>query len=256
MIVLPDNWNDWGNKLVWSAWEDKVVGFVLNQNNFDTLSFAQQADYLKKLYVNNDFDQIKQLASTNKRLRIAFHEAAHVVVGKVVWNGKINFDSVSIGDQTTDEFVARKSVGESEWRVYWSSFFQFKNDKQFIYTQLAWYVLELWLWISHEKAFGHAGQDFHDICTWQLFEYIYDKWLKPIWFDDDGDVQTVSCAPPLTKEEIKRIIIEEICYNEIQPIAQILKNNRWLYCEIACELHKKWSLTQEKVNWLEWLIVS
>jgi len=254
---VPKTWNDWWNwgddneKVVTNCSDNKqITTVVFSQNDFNTLSLWEQANYIRKLYYDSNFDAVKELVQNNERLRIAFHEAAHVVVWMVVWNGNIHFDSVAIRDYDYSRPIMYESIGESEWRVMWSNFFQIENDRQLVHIQLAWYVMEMGMWISNENASRHGSQDFQTIVDWQLFDYIYEEWLQPTHFDDSGRIKANICEPKLTKEQIMTIIMKKICTDELQTVAKILRDNRWWYYTIACALYEKWMLTYDEVEWL------
>jgi len=207
------------------------------ENNFNILTFEEQKKYLSLLLQKNNFDQIRKYIIENNRLRIAFHESAHLVVWTTIENK--SYDNISIEEKKTIH-------GKSEWNVE-RNFARCKNDKNKIYISLAGYVAELWAWLDHITSYNHAKKDFKDIQTREDFEYIYENWYKPIGFKENGDIEVEQQGNRLSKEEIWNEIIQ-ICYKEINNIAWILKENKEKYYTIAVELFKKWFLNKDDIE--------
>ena len=207
------------------------------ENNFNLLTFEEQKKHLSLLLEKNNFNQIRKYIIDNNRLRIAFHESAHLVVGTTIENK--SYDNISIEEKETTH-------GKSEWHVE-RNYPICYNDKNKIYISLAWYVAELSAWINHEIAYQHAVKDFEDILKHESFEEIYQNGFKPIGFDEEGDIKRESITAPLWQQEIKKEIIQ-LCYKELNNIAQILKDKREKYYTIAIELYKRWSLRKSDIE--------
>jgi hypothetical protein len=214
------------NELLWSV-----------EQNFNLLTFEEQNSFLSLLLKDKNFDQIRKYIIENNRLRIAFHECAHLIV----WTSieKKSYDIISIEERET-------MYGTSEWNIE-RSFPYCKTDKNKIYICLAWFVSELSAWIEYKTAYQHATKDFEDIKRRGDDEDIYQYWYKPIGFKENGDIELIQTEKSLSKEEIQAEIIQ-ICYKELNNIAWILKNQREKYYTIAVELFKKWSLSTSDIE--------
>lgn len=214
--------------------------------NTDNISYTE----LKNLLTQKKYDDIREYAKLNDEFRASMHEAAHLIVWKKWAKKPIAIDTVSLGKENNNNFpwVQKKIEGESSWRVEWKSFFSF-SDQQFVQTSLAWYVFERGLGLSHEIASAHAQQDFHDILNRPWYEYIYENWRKPYWFNEEWDLVCEKWDNLVSSNEIQNTLIQ-IAYKELQSVWTLLSTNRDLLYSIWIELFENKVLDDEKVNLL------
>ncbi len=219
------------------------------QQSLNESEEVMSVEELRSLFAQKNYNAIKEYAKQNDLFRTSLHEASHVILWKR-WSLKsVIIDSVSIGKKNNNDWslaIQKKIDWISSWRVVWKNFFDF-SDKHFIQTLIAWYVFERWLGFSHEIAASHAQQDFQDIVNRPWYEYIYENWWSPSYFNEEGDLVCEEVNPLLTHQQIRDKLIT-LAYTHLQEVASIITKNRDLTYELWIELFDKKSLDETKIN--------
>lgn len=210
-------------------------------NNSEEIKYEELKDLLEQW----NYDKIKEYIHKNEELRTSMHEAAHVIVGKSFW---LKFDSVTIWEQDNEQgFSVQEKIGwKSSWQTRWQSLFQF-TDQSLIQMSLAWYVAECALGINYKDANIHAQQDFNDILNWIGFDVVYEEWRKPKGFNDRWDLISEKIEPKLTKEEVRKDLLN-LASQEMKPVASIILANRDNLYKLWIELYWKKELTDIQAN--------
>lgn len=237
----------------WKEWESQNVlnhrdnlSFV---ENFDCLAWVNSSEVsyqeLKKLSIEWNTEKIKSYVKSNDMLRTSMHEAAHVIVWRLY--GLIpDFVSIWDCDNNQGAWVQHMIWWISTWQTKWHSYLQF-TDKPFVHMSLAGFVAECRLWIDYMVANEHAKQDTNDILDWQWFDALYERWLKPKYFNERWYLLGEKVDPKLSREDVKKEL-ENIMSQEAKKLAHIIVNNSHDLYTLWIELYWNRNLDNWQIN--------
>ena len=237
--VKPRDWGDIYKQKDFTTGSD--LWECLLWNNSEETKYEELKDLLEQW----NYDKIKEHIHKNEELRTSMHEAAHVIVGKSFW---LKIDSVIIWEQDNEQgFSVQEKIGwKSSWQTRWKSLFHF-TDQSLIQMSLAWYVAECALGINYKDANKHAQQDISDILNRIGFDVVYEEWRKPKGFNDRWNLVSEKIEPKLTKEEVRKELLNLVS-QEMKTVASIILANRDNLYKLWIEIYWKKELTDIQAN--------